>query len=675
MRNIKRICCYLSCVTLLFIISSCGDLLNPLLPEWEVKLTIPITKDYILGDFVEELDDQRITFDPSRDSQLVFNANLSLNQINLNSPEQIQITFPTYNGKICLSDIEFILKESFIFQEQSPALLPGVPMNTNTPVPPIYGLPIQKNNQLNSFNELRVDTAEFDLEIINDFPFDINLSNFILSNNLSNHNEEILRKSEIRIAKNSRINNTELFINKNIFNSLKLNFNMSSDGTGSNSVYIDERYALKISFIPKRLKMFYAEASFDEQDYSFSIESELTNTGNAVILNDIKLKNGIVDIALQNYTNLNGNFIISTNEIHQNSNSFSTEIYLPAKGNFSQNYSLANYNISPKNNSELTFNNSLSIPSTNNQFVTINGNDSITYSISLRDTELYSFSGAITIDVNQSFMLEKEDIANYLNGNVNIKEASASIVVNNGSSLQIKINDSYISGYHIKKGETFTCKIKNTEIQPSGNTRIDIDNAEFTKFLNNFTNDNSIPNVFNFQSQVYASTNNSSYVLSDKDSIGGHVELKIPLDIAFSNLSTSGSTDIDISQSLKEELENLNFGTIKINCANRVPLEGHLRIIFMDDYGNGISFPKQNLDTKYIISAPNVDSRGYSIHESISTITDTFTKEDINFIKECSTCTFDVILNSSSGGNVVLRNSDKIKLSILTEFGYTIKNK
>ena len=650
--------------------------LKPVLPEWEIKLTIPITKDYILGDFLEELDDERIAFDPSKDSLLVFNTNLSLNPINLNSPEQIQITFPEYSGKICLSDIDFIIKESFIFQEQVTAFLPpGVPTNTNTPVPAINGVPIQKNTQLSSFNELRVDTAEFDLEIINEFPFDIRINNFILSNDLSNHNEEILKKSEITIAKNSITNNPELFISKNIFNSLKLNFNMSSDGTGSNSVYIDEIYALKISFIPKRLKMFYAEASFDERNYSFSTESELTNIGNAVMLNDIQLKNGIVDIALENYTNLSGNFIISTNEIYQNSNSFSTQIDLPAKGNFPKIYSLANYNISPKNNSELTFNNSVSILSTNNQFVKLNGNDSMTYSISIRDTEVYSFSGAITSEVNQSFMFEKEDITNYLNGNLNIGEASISIFINNGSSLQIKTNDSYISGYHIKKGETFTCKIKDAEIQPSGLTRIDIDNEEFTKFLNNFTNDNSIPNVFNFQSKVYISTNNNSYVLSNRDSIGGYIELKIPLDIALSNLSTSGSTNINISQSIKEELENLNFGIITINCANGVPLEGHLRIIFMDDAGNGISFPKQDLDTKYIISAANVDSRGYSISESISIITDIFMKEDINFIKECTTCTFDVILNSSSGSNVVLRNSDKIKLNILTEFGYTIKNK
>jgi hypothetical protein len=270
-------------------------------------------------------------------------------------------------------------------------------------------------------------------------------------------------------------------------------------------------------------------------------------------------------------------------------------------------------------------------------------------------------------------MLEKEDITNYLNGNINIKEASASIVVNNGSNLPIKISDSYISGYHIKKGETFTCKIKDVEIRPSGTTRINNDNAEITNFLNNFTNDNSVPNVFNFQSQVYINTNNSSYSFSNRDTISGYVELKIPLDIAFSNLSTSGSTDINISQSVKEELRNLNFGTITVHCANGVPLEGHLRILFMDDYGNGIGFPKQSLDTKYTISAAPIDDRGYSVSESMSTITDIFTKEDINFIKECSKCTFDVILNSSSGNNVVLRNSDKIKLSILTEFGYRVK--
>ena len=149
----------------------------------------------------------------------------------------------------------------------------------------------------------------------------------------------------------------------------------------------------------------------------------------------------------------------------------------------------------------------------------------------------------------------------------------------------------------------------------------------------------------------------------------------IPLEAAISNLSTSGSIDLDIEQSIKEELANVNFGTLTIQCSNGVPLGGHLRILFIDDYGNEIGFPKENLDTKYKISAADVDDRGYSISEPVSSITDTFTKEDINFIKECTKCTFDVVLNSSSSKNVVIRNSDKIKLSILTEFGYTIKSK
>jgi len=122
-------------------------------------------------------------------------------------------------------------------------------------------------------------------------------------------------------------------------------------------------------------------------------------------------------------------------------------------------------------------------------------------------------------------------------------------------------------------------------------------------------------------------------------------------------------------------LDNFNFGTITVNCKNGFPLEGSLRLIFLDEYGNGISFPKESLDKKYTVSAANVDDRGYSVSESISTITDTFTKEDINFIKECTKCTFDVVLNSPSEKSVVIRNNDKIRLTILAEFGYMIKNK
>jgi len=525
MYNLKQIYSYLLFIILLFIISSCYEnSLNPVLPEWEVKLTIPITKDYILTDFTDEISYGKIFTDPEKDSQLVFSANLSLDKIKFDNSEHILINPSLHTGKICLSDIDFVLKENFIYQEYAPVLFPEIPTNTYTVVPPLYGKSYQKNIQQNSFNELRVDTAEFELEIINEFPFDINITNFILSNNLNNHNEELLNKSEIHIAKNSQFNNKELIINKNIFNSLKFNFNMSTNGTGINPVYINSNSALRISFISKRVKIFYAEVSFDEQNYSSSIKFELSNIKNGIILKDAKLQDGIIDITLKNHSNLDGNFIISTDEIYQNTNNLSTQyIYLPAKGNFSQSYSLANYNITQKNNSEIIFNNSIILNSTNNQFVTLNGNDSITYSILVKDINLLSFSGEITSNITQSFMLDKQ-ITNYLNGNINIKEASASIFIHNGSNLPIKTSDNYISGYHIRHGQTYTCKINDTEIHPLETTKINIDNAEFTKFLNNFTNDNVIPNIFNFQSQVYISTNNSNYTLTDRDTIGGYVK-------------------------------------------------------------------------------------------------------------------------------------------------------
>jgi hypothetical protein len=657
--------------------SCLNELQEPVMPEWDVSLTVPLVKEYTLGRITDDMNDSRITFDPSNDSQIVYRTNLKIDPIQINDPDYVLINSPVIHGKVSLSDIDFKLRENFSFESKITDYLPNLPVNTPTIVPPFTNLKTQKSTLLNSFNQISLDSAEFSIEIVNQFPIDININSLTLSNNLTGNTSDIINKNEIYVNKNSTKLITEIITKKNISNSLTLGVTVSTPGSNSALVSIDPNSLFRITFYSKRLKIQYAEASFDEQSYNFLVSSALSNLGNKIQINQAKIKNGKLTLALNNYSGMSGRFQTNIPELTNNSIPFGTsDIALAAKGSASRTYYLAGFVLNPSNQSVINLTNSVTINSTYNQIVKIYGTDSITYSVELKDLEIESFSGYLTGNINQSFSLPKADIDKYFNGNVVLKSASASIVVNNGSALPFNITNGTVYGYNKISGKTQSIKIKDAALTPQGTTRIPIDDVEFTKFLNDFTSQNALPASFNYNTQVDMTTNNQNYTFSNRDTIGGFVDLKVPLYIALSQLKYSDSADVTLSESDKTEMNKVNYGKLTIKASNQIPLEGNLVITFYNKNSKAkLTLPKnQATNGGYKINASQTDNSGYSTGETISILTEELTKDDIIFLSNSNLCYFDVIMNSASQRTVFLKRDDKIKLNIISEFGYKIKS-
>jgi hypothetical protein len=653
-----------------------SELNEPVMPEWDVALTVPIVKDYTLGEITDDMDDSRISFNPLADSQIIYKTSLKIDPIQINNAEYVELNSPAVQGKISLSDINFNLREGFVFESKLTDFLPLLPVNTSMIIPAISGIAAEKSTTLSSFNQITVDTAEFSIEITNQFPVDVTINSMTLNNNLTTNTLELLKENNIQINKSSTKTLTDYIINKNILNSLKLSVTLSTNGSGTTPVYIDANSSLKITFYSKKVKIFFAEASFDEQSYTFKVSSSLTNLGNKIQLNQAKIKNGKVNIGLKNYSALSGKFRTITPELTYNSVSFGTsDIAISAKGSTTKSYNITDYTLSPNSNSEFTLNSTVTMNSTNNQIVKMYGTDSISYSIEIKEIELSSFSGAISGDITQSFQLPKEDINKYFNGNIALKGASASLVVNNGSGLPFNISNGYVSGYNSKTGKNHSIKVKDTYVTPLNSTSILLDNTEFTSFLNEFTSQNALPDYFKYSTQVDLTTNNTNYVFSSRDTIGGHVDLTIPFYMSVSQLVYTDSAEINISDSEKDEMNKVNYGRITIRAANKIPLEGNLFVTFLNKKtGIKLILPKNySTGATYKLSAGQTDNSGYSSAETISSITEELTKSDITLLSNSTICLFEVVLNTTSSTPVFLKRDDKIKLNVISEFGYSVK--
>ena len=662
-------------ILFIFTLNSCfNDFQEPIVPTWDVSLTIPITKEYTLGEILDNVDNSKFTFNSKNDSLIFYNTTLKLNPISLNNPDYIKINTPSKEGHVKISDIKFSLKEKFVFDNKISEIFPNIPLNSNTIIPRINNINYSKEISLKSFNLVSIDSANMNIEIENNFPFDIVIDNLILQNNDVSNTSVIFSKSNILINKFSKVILSEIIINKNISNNQKILITLSTPGTGQNNVFISSDQNLKISFDAKDIKILYADASFDEQKYNFSLTSSLINYGNDIEIKESKIKNGKMVLLISNSTNINSRIKSELPELKYNNINFNTgDIFISSNSQIIKTYYLNDYVLRPQNNKDITINSTLTINSTNNNFIQIHGNDSIHYRIELKDIEIQSFSGSIKGNINQTFHLPKDDIDKYFNGNIKFENIDAKLIICNGSDIPFKISNSKVVGYNkiTHKYENFL--INDAIIQANNKTNIPLDKSKFTNFINSFTQINSLPDYFDFNTDIEMTTNNQNYLFSNKDTLSGAIFITIPLLFSTDNINYTDSLDYELSDSDKKEIEKLNYGLLTIKTTKKIPLNGNLRIRFYNtNTKKTLTFPKNIGNNYYLISSAEKDEQGNSIKESITIIQEEFSKDNITFLKEANLCFLDFVLNTNNKLSR-LKRSDKIKFNITSEFGYKVK--
>jgi len=512
------------------------------------------------------------------------------------------------------------------------------------------------------------------IEIENNFPFDIVIDNLILQNNNVSNTSVIFSKSNISINKFSKVILSEIIINKSIINNQKILITLSTPGTGQNNVFISSGQNLKISFDAKEIKILYGDASFDEQKYNFSLTSSLINYGNDIEIKESKIKNGKMVLLISNSTNINSRIKSELPELKYNNINFNTgDIFISSNSQIIKTYYLNDYVLRPQNNKDITINSTLTINSTNNNFIQIHGNDSIHYRIELKDIEIQSFSGSIKGNINQTFHLPKDDIDKYFNGNIKFENIDAKLIICNGSDIPFKISNSKVVGYNkiTHKYENFL--INDAIIQANNKTNIPLDKSKFTNFINSFTQINSLPDYFDFNTDIEMTTNNQNYLFSNKDTLSGEIFITIPLLFSTDNINYTDSLDYELSDSEKKGIEKLNYGLLTIKATNKIPLNGNLKIRFYNtNTKKTLTFPKNIGNNYYLISSAEKDEQGNSIKESITIIQEEFSKDYITFLKEANLCFLDFVLNTNNKLSY-LKRSDNIKFNIISEFGYKVK--
>jgi hypothetical protein len=659
-----------------FYLSSCIDKpLSAVLPEWDIQISVPTTYNKTLGQILDKSKDTSLTYDPKRDSLLVYNSNLLIDPIFLS--DSIKINPQKAESSITLSEFTFQPSQKFSYKFLFGDMFPGS-WPENIIVPPL-SQDVSRTILLSDFQYLDIESGTGILNIQNQFPFDIDFKTPIIITN-STDGKEIGRITiPQRINAFSQTGSTFDLAGKNISNSVILSFTISTPGTAA-SVNIKNTNFLLVEFSLKDIKIKSGSAQLTSQKYMtsryFSFDS--TNQSNVI---QAKLKTGLIKVEVSNSSDFAIQIKAKFNEITK-SNIPLTIVYdlLPRESKRAQYIDLSNYVINPANN-RINYDVELNTTNTNNQLVNFSRNDYLNYKLTFENIVLNYAEGKVKTansKIDRNVDLPTKDIKKYLDGSAMISEAGVEILLNNRLGVPFNLSGGNISGFNSYNGKTENLDLPGAILDQKSTTKIVLDKSATTNFINAFLKNNSFPEIFHLNYNIVINPNQSNCTISANDYLDGMVTIKLPMQVAIINIQSKDTVDFSFSDSDKEQFDNLNSGRLAITAYNSIPANTNLKLRFLDTKKKEILTLPKGTET-YSIKSPELNTDG-TIKEAAKTVipvsSTTLTKDDILKIRDSKYCEYQISLNSPNAPNIYaqFRRQNYIKVITLVEIGYHIKD-
>jgi hypothetical protein len=374
---------------------------------------------------------------------------------------------------------------------------------------------------------------------------------------------------------------------------------------------------------------------------------------------------------------LGANLKITFPEIKKNNITYQVnDIYIPPNPNIvERSYDLSQSKIYPVDKKEFSSITDVYTTSTNNEFVILSGSDSIRYNFRLEDITIESINGRVKSTVFQTFNLPVKDIERYFDGLVDFSLVEVHLGLNNGTGIPIELKNGVIKGYNRITGNYEFLPVRDTLIAPRVPTIIKLDTTATTVFFNKFSKKNQIPQSMDFTGDINLNTNNTDYYFTFADTIGGYVNIRIPLRVALENVVYRDTFDFSFSEEDKKQINKFNTGRIKLNITSYIPVKFNINVGFFD-FTNTIilSLPGLN-ESPYLVSSAEIDNSGNVINPAISEISFELSRSDIEKIRDSKYCEFKIQMNTASNPYVTLKKSSAMKIKMSTEFGYKVSTK
>jgi hypothetical protein len=664
---------------------------EPVLPTWDVDLTVPILdKTFTLGELVEKdttylkvgsgnqiyystsekLDATKIG-DNLKISDISTSASTKLGNFEIKNPGTISASIKAYD----------------IFPSLSSNLPPGnyiVPSNAP-------GQTVTTNfTAFDNFQQVTFDGGIIKVTVNNGLPVPLQFPNGLAIYNSNDLTTPILTLFEnATINANSELTATADLAGKTLPANLSLKVTVLSPGSGGQQVYLDvNQMFVTVSASLENLSIASASAKIPSQTEPVVISDSFVlepNEPQPDLINEVNFKSGSMKIKVVNGIDLGLNGSITLYNFVRKSDNTPLQIPLnigrknSASNTLTFNLNLADYKLVGNLTNTVDYKVEVRTEDTGNEYRTVSKNDGLSAEITLQNIVIESISGKakpreISFEEQKIDLAGLKDYREKFKGSIKFDDIQVEINLVKTAQFTFDLNLK-IKGVNTRTGKVDSIEIPLAQRRFSGSTHrivLNKSNSNIVNFINSFASQ-ELPEYLIVTGSVFLNPNYEVGRVSSSDSVYGSVSVSFPASVGISNAVFEDTSEVnELSDESKKEIDKTNYGKLFVEIENGLGVGVRFRAkilgVTMDSL---LSIPKDN---DFMINPAPVGSDGFSTGTTRYVNVIELNRDEIQKFKDMKFVrSFISIATANNGGIVKFRTTDSLKVKIYGRVNYRVE--
>jgi hypothetical protein len=664
---------------------------EPVLPTWDVDLTVPILdKTFTLGELVEKdttylkvgagnqiyystsekLDATKIG-DNLKISDISTSASTKLGNFEIKNPGTISASIKAYD----------------IFPSLSSNLPPGnyiVPSNAP-------GQTVTTNfTAFDNFQQVTFDGGIIKVTVNNGLPVPLQFPNGLAIYNSNDLTTPILTLFEnATINANSELTATADLAGKTLPANLSLKVTVLSPGSGGQQVYLDvNQMFVTVSASLENLSIASASAKIPSQTEPVVISDSFVlepNEPQPDLINEVNFKSGSMKIKVVNGIDLGLNGSITLYNFVRKSDNTPLQIPLnigrknSASNTLTFNLNLADYKLVGNLTNTVDYKVEVRTEDTGNEYRTVSKNDGLSAEITLQNIVIESISGKakpreISFEEQKIDLAGLKDYREKFKGSIKFDDIQVEINLVKTAQFTFDLNLK-IKGVNTRTGKVDSIEIPLAQRRFSGSTHrivLNKSNSNIVNFINSFASQ-ELPEYLIVTGSVFLNPNYEVGRVSSSDSVYGSVSVSFPASVGISNAVFEDTSEVkELSDEAKKEIDKTNYGKLFVEIENGLGVDVRFRAKILGVTKDSLlSIPKDN---DFMINPAPVGSDGFSSGTTRYINVIELNRDEIQKFKDMKFVrSFISIATANNGGIVKFRTTDSLKVKIYGRVNYRVE--
>jgi len=635
----------------------CTEPLAPMLPEWDVDANVPlIHQTYTMEDLLQEDDIIRITQDG--DQVLVVSQRYPLNSISLG--DHLRIDEVPFSASETFNAVRFDMPDYLDQRLNVFTLFPDLPRGEQVvaAVRNDLGVTVTMDTR-EYFEEMTFAEGNLSLEFTNSVPVPLRIEAIRLVDLSGATIEQITYGGLVQPAQVVTLPALDLD-GLTLKNNMKLAFDISSPGSSGAVVDLSSAHSLGVKGEVTETDILSMRGYLPSQDLRYNRAIDVAEDS-GMRIKDAVVSGGTLQFTLKNHFSIGAQISLTLPNTTKNGQPITASKHVSPKSTTTLTIDLDGAALKLQNETALLYDAQIVTDDASDHVVFVQKNDSVSMNGSLRNITLSSMTGTLSPTALSVRDLERSDF-NFdktIAGSIQLEKARMWASIRNQAILPVGIKDARVLGKNTS-GSSANINIIPMDLVGQSETTIDFENGQVVSFLNSFSPE--YPDSLGLEGTFVLNPTGAYGSISASDSVVGDLFVEFPLRFTQISGSIVDTVDMFIDEETRDNLTEVNEGTLTFDVENHLPTAVMIEPEFLDAQGRVLLAPMASTGNPLSVGAAPVDGDGYVSRSVIEKVQMHFLSEDFAKLAQAVSIRFRIFFTAEESAGAAFRTTDYVRI-------------